>query len=215
MGFIEKYRSVAEFIYFVSNSFLVVGLFIAISQLKQLRKESDVRISREAKNLTLSLLERKLKEIGSSQDIIYGHDFYNEMPGFEGEINGFCKAKVNVKNNWLIVFESNDAIDFTSVIGNFLNELETLAQYILSGLVDEELSYKLEGELILNYINEYKLYIAVFRKSEEDKLYEHIIELNKIWSQKQAHDKLTNEHEKLASKLKSKIRPKSVGVIGK
>jgi hypothetical protein len=215
MSFIVEYRALAEFIYFVSNSFLAIGLFIAISQLKQLKKEASVRISRESTSITLSLLERKLKEIESAKDSVYSQDFWSEMPDFEGEIKGYFRSGVCAQNDWLTSLESDDAHSFVCAISDYLNELETLSQYILSGLVDEELSFKLQGPYIVKCIKEFEPYVAAYRDSEEDPLFEYIVKLYVKWSQMQELDHLKNEHMRLSKTLRSKVRPESVVTIGK
>lgn len=215
MEFIEKYRDLAEFIYFLSGPLLLGGLLVGMFQLRQFRNESLARFTRETINTSLSILDSKIREIASLEKKAFNCQEFLLLPEFEGEIKGYSANNIECTNEWLNIFNSEKCAEFYNLVMNVLNEIETLSQYIFSGITDEELCYQLEGSLILSYIDNLEVYMAAQRENEEDTLYENIIKLKRHWDEKSEHDIVSRKHRALSEAFKNLKRPSNIRVVGK
>lgn len=214
MEFIVEYRPYVEFFYLLSGPLMLIGVIVAIFQLYFHRKESKIRFNRETISASMNILNTKLKAIYSAVDELEKLDSYQEVPFFEGDIRGFNKDNVTCTNECFTKYNDEDNHDHKSGVINVINELETLSQYILSGILNEELCYKLEGSHILSFIEDYKHFIALERESDEDEFYQHLIKLYDLWFHKANHDKATKAHEKATEAIKKSKRPKALKIIG-
>ncbi|WP_085297595.1 DUF4760 domain-containing protein [Cognaticolwellia mytili] len=213
MEFITEYRGVAEFIYFLSGPLMLGGLVIAIFQLRQLKNDSNVKISRESMINSLSILERKRGEITKSHMKAFSNEGYATIPKFDGDEKALCRESSKCSKEWEDSFR-NSTIFFYLVVES-LNHLEVLSQYILSGVLDEEKCYELEGSSLLNYLTDFQPYFSVLRPNSESKVYTNLVTLYKLWKEKSEHDLLTSEHSKIQSKLSVSQRPHALKIIGK
>ena len=118
-------------------------------------------------------------------------------------------------NTWLEEFENEDNIDLQNAAIEYFNNFETLAQYILSGIADEELCYKLDGRYILELIQDDLAYLAAIRDDEPNTTYKTLEKLYRLWSEKSDHDKAQRELHDSAKKYNSFKRPRSLKVVGK
>ncbi|MCU1752176.1 hypothetical protein [Pseudomonas sp. 6D_7.1_Bac1] len=209
MEFIEKYRPYAEFAYFVSWPLILLGVAVAIYQLKAFKKEAKTRFQRETIAMSISILDRKLQSIEEYATNAFRESSYLDSPEFSGEIIGLSSAESTFNQEWLDWYESDDAIPFSHLVTLALNDMENFAHYIYSGITDEELCYKLEHNFILSNIEGFLPYIAHARDDEDHVVYESIARLYRDWSDKAAHDKTQKELKKIATKLKENKRPES------
>lgn len=215
MDFIDQYRPYVEFLYLLSGPLMLIGVIVAIIQLYFHRRESKIRFERETINSSINILDFKFKAIHNANDELEKLDSYNEVPFFEGEVKGLNKASVTCTNDFFTKYYDDDNHDHKTGVINVLNELETLSQYILSGVLDEELCYKLEGSHFLHYVEDYKHFIACERVIEEDECYAHLVKLYKLWSDKATHDNATKAHQKALHDVKQSKRPEPLKIIGK
>lgn len=214
MEFIEQYRPYVEFLYLLSGPLMFVGVIVAIIQLYTHRKETKVIFERETISSSLNILDTKLKGIYSACEELEKLESYQHIPVFEGEVRGLDKTKVTCTNDCLIKFYHEDYFDHLCGVTVILNELETLSQYILSGILNEELCYKLEGNHFLQYIEDYKPFIACERNSEEDPFCENLVKLYDLWSSKAAHDKAIRIHQRSLQEINKSKRPQPLKTIG-
>lgn len=214
MEFIVEYRPYVEFFYLLSGPLMFIGVIVAIVQLYFHRRESKIRFNRETITASMNILNTKLKAIHSATNELEELDSYHKVPFFEGEIRGFSKDNVTCTNECFTKFYDEDNKDHRSGVINVINELEALSQYILSGILNEELCYKLEGSHLLSFIEDYKHFIASERESDEDEFCEHLIKLYDLWSHKANHDKANKAHEKATEAIKKSKRPQALKIIG-
>lgn len=212
MEFVSKYKDIAEFVYFLSGPLLLIGLIIGIYQIKYLKRDLSIRVSRESMLLSVSIMEDKFKDIRRVISDVSKEHFILE---FNGEVNGFEISTIVDKDNWKEQYESDEYYEFRSSTKSCLNSLETLAQYIYSGICDEQLCYKLENTLFIDYVEYFQQYIAIARKNEDDPTYEHIIKLYYLWHKRLEHDNLSNDRNKINTKLSKVHKPNFLKVIGK
>ena len=213
MEFITEYRDVVEFIYFLSGPLMLGGLVIAIFQLRQLKNDSNVKISRESMINSLSILERKLSKISKAHMKSFYNEEYATLPKFDGNEEALCRESSKCSKEWEESFRNTTT--FFYLVVDSLNHLEVLSQYILSGVLDEEKCYELEGSSLLNYLSDFQPYFSVLRPNSESKIYNNLVTLYKLWKQKSEHDLLTSEHNKIQSKLSISQRPHALKIIGK
>lgn len=212
MEFVTKYRDIAEFVYFLSGPFLLIGLIIGIYQIKYLKRDLSIRVSRESMLLSVSMMEDKFKDISR---VINNASSNHLILEFDGEVNGFDMSTIVDKGNWKDQYYSDKYYEFNSSIKSCLSSLETLAQYIFSGICDEQLCYKLENTQFINYVEYFQQYIAIARKNEDDPIYEHIVKLYYLWHKRLEHDNLSNERNKINTKLTKVHKPNFLKVMGK
>ena len=214
MDFIAQYKPLVEFLYLLSGPLMLLGLLIAILQLIFYRREAKDRFERETIINSMNILHSKLKDICKHISELKNLDSYHDVPEFEGEIKSLHRAGINCTNECLAKYNDDDNYEYYNIICDILNELETLSQYVLSGITNEELCYKLEGANYLEIVEDYKPFLAFEIEKEDDVFYENLKTLYQLWSEKRSHDITFNEHKKLSSNLKSFKRPKSLKVVG-
>lgn len=214
MEFISKYKDIAEFVYYLSGPLMLLGVVVGIYHIKHLKRDISIRISRESTLLSVSVMEKKFNELSDFIDAAFNDDKYPDRPYFEGEVTGFHRATINCTNDFIKDMESGDHIKFENSISSCLCCLETLAQYINSGICDEERCYKLEGPLFVSYVEYFRAFIALDRKDADDHLYENIVSLYKLWTARLEHDNLLKKSNEINNKLKNIQKPNSLKIIG-
>jgi len=213
--FITKYKDIAEFIYFLSGPLMLIGLVIGLYQLKYLKKDISVRVSRESILLSVSIMEDKFKELNKHTEKAFNDDHFPDRPFFEGKVAGFHRSTIESENDFLSQMESMEHSEFVNSIYDCLGSLETLAQYINSGVCDEEKCYRLEGPLFISHVDDLREFIAFERKNEDDNLYENIVSLYQLWAARLEHDNLLKKSNEINTKLKYSRKPRALKVIGK
>lgn len=214
MDFIERYRPIAEFIYFVSGPLVLIGVIATFLQLLAFKKDSITRFKRETIITTMDILERKLVQISEHYGDAFSYPSYPESPQPNVEITGHSSKHNTFNPDWIAWYTHEDNLDFYNNISNTLNDLESLAQYIYSGVTDEEMCFKLEHTSVIYYINELLPYIVQSRSDDEDHMYENIVRLHKEWTAKLHHDKTRKELIRTTEALNANPRPKSEKPIG-
>lgn len=215
MEFVTKYKDIAEFVYYLSGPLMLIGLVIGLYQLKYLKKDIATRVSRESTLLSVSIMEDKFKELSKLVLVAFNNEKFPYIPEFEGNVSGFIKSDIDCENDWLQEMESGQHSDFEQAVTDCLCCLETMAQYINTGICDDEKCYKLEGPLFIHYVDDLKEHIAFDRENKDDKLYENIISLYQLWSNRLNHDKLLKKRTEINSELIATKRPRALKVIGK
>ncbi len=99
--FIQKYKDLAEFIYFLTGPLMLVGVIVAIVQLYFYNRDMKTKIERESLQLSLATLERKFTEIDTAQSKAFKYESDAEIPSFEGEVKGFSRELIECENDWL------------------------------------------------------------------------------------------------------------------
>ncbi|MHA2815067.1 DUF4760 domain-containing protein [Vibrio campbellii] len=207
--FISKYKDLAEFIYYLTGPLTLIGVVVAMVQLYFYRQDMKIKIKRESLQLSLATLERKFAEIDAAETKAFECDDYDDFPVFEGEIKGLRRDLIYCSNDWLEKMDEDDAPDFTYKMMLCLNHLETLSQYILSGICDENQCFKLEGPLFLSYVENLKEFIAHARTEGNETSYENIVTLYDMWTLKANESELIRQKITIEQQLnKSKIYKK-------
>ncbi|GFM80324.1 hypothetical protein PSCICN_10160 [Pseudomonas cichorii] len=214
MEFIEKYKDLAEFIYYLSGPLILLGLIIALLQLKAFKNESSIRFKRETIATTLTILEQKLDQIEDSYNACFEDELAEEMPEAKHPKLGFSKNSSQFDQDWLDWYTHDDQVVFFNRVTDTLNAIETLSQYIFSGITDEELCYKLDHIRAMHYIEVTREYWAESRAEDDSHLYEGIYSLYILWGQKMQHDKSQKELVLAANNARSKPRPKPRLILG-
>lgn len=213
MEFVAKYRTVAEFAYFLSWPLLILGVAVGIFQLREFKKEALTRFRRESTLLSLEISERKIKSI---IDLAYQFGCLSDQhaPVMVNKLtksSDFDEKEVSLWNEWYDNDENNEAVNFSIDV---LNELEAFAHYINSGIVDEELCYQLQWAPVLTNIELFYNYLSFFQLRGGEHVYEHVLLLHNSWSQKSKYDATMKAHHKLGNELKNTTRPEKKRPIG-
>lgn len=210
---ITEYRPLAEFVYFVSSPLLIIGVCATFLQLREFKKDSRTRFKRETIASTMDVLERKLTLISDNYCNAFSDPCYACSPP-PLQTTGYSSANNTFDPEWLEWYISDERIEFRNKITDTLNNLESLAQYIYSGLTDEEMCFKLEHSVVIHYINELMPYIAQSREHDDDHLFESIVKLHADWTKKLDYDKTLKAQIKSNQILASNPRPRSEKPIG-
>lgn len=212
MEFIIEYRPLAEFVYFLSWPVALIAASIGIYQIKNFRKEAQVRFRRETVSITLEILDRKIKSLINLSHNALQRDI-SDAPAFEHRFEGFNKEQIHCNPQWLQWYESDESLDFRNDVIDTLNEFDTLANYIYSGILDEDLCYSLESDYILHQLETFKPYIALLIQDKNSRLYANLVKLYCNWTDRFLHDKTKKEHDKLSKTLAEKPKPPTQKII--
>lgn len=215
MEFIANFRDLAEFIYFLTGPFLVIGVVIAIFQLKAFRSEATTRFSRESIQISLSLLDRKLSDINKMQVNVWSVQKKHNIGWFNGRVDDLNKDGISQDIQWINWMNSEESREISDLVFELLNEVENFTHYIYSGLVDEQLCFELEGSRVLKFIDFNKQYIAYARESNSDTTYNGIVRLYEEWSAKEKHTKLISARNHINNKIDDTKLPQPVDIIGR
>jgi len=227
MNFINEYKNLVEFIYFISGPLMFLGIIIAIRQLHFIKKEANQRFTRETILISLNMLDKKTEHLSKLQDLLWDAEANAEAetkedaqenepaPEFDGKIDTIYIGGINNSDNWLSWLQTDEAYDVLYNAITLCNELESISHYIYSGIIDEEMCFNLQGNLIISYIESNLHYIAQSRKTHESSTYEGIIKLYSDWHNKIKRDTLVKKHKKLSQEIKDTPKPTNVKVIGK
>lgn len=210
----KEIKDVAEFIYYLSWPVVIFGIRATWLQLKAFNQETKTRFKRESIMTSIEVLERKLDQIETSYLNAFEHSSTADTPEHNISFIGYSKASNTIPQSWLDWYENNDQIKFKNHITDSLNHMETLSQYIFSGVADEDMCYKLEHTMILGLINDMMIYLVESRSSEDDMLYEGIVNLHQSWTARLHHDTSLKELTKAQQNFSARTRPKSKPVLG-
>lgn len=214
MEFFTEYRPLFEFIYFLSGPLMLVGIIVAIIQLMAYREETKNRFERETVVNSINILDSKLRSIFKLTGDLYDFEKFQNIPEYTGDVSSFHKLGVDCASECLIEFDKIDNADSYNAVIKLLNEMDTFSQYVCSGIVNEELCYRLEHSAFLSYVNSFKHYIAFLRESDNDASFKSLVDLYNLWSEKSSHDIAAKRAQEAAVESNSKSRPKPLEVIG-
>jgi len=214
MEFIEKYKDVAEFVYYLTGPFLLIGLVVAIAQLYVFRKEAVIRFSRETINNSISILERKVKELRDAQDELWEVEKELDFPSYDGELSELSKNGFGESCEWLARLHHDDCMEIVNSATQLCNEIEVFAHYVFSGITDEDMCFDLQGTLFLAYMEDNKHYLAALRENGDDETYKSAVKLYELWSIKNEHNTALKEFSRSYHKLKGQKRPCAKKPIG-
>ncbi|PHN79927.1 DUF4760 domain-containing protein [Pseudomonas syringae] len=214
MELVSKYKDLAEFIYYLSGPFMLVGLAIGLLQLRAFKTESETRFKRETIITTLTILEQKIDAIDKFHEIAFGHESFDEMPEETYKHLGFSKSSSQFNPEWLAWYQHENQIDFQNAMTNALNSLEGLASYIFSGVTDEELCYKIDHHRVMYYIKTTQVYWAEARDDDDNHIYEGIHNLYKLWQQRMLHEDGQKELKAAKTKVSASPKPQSQNIYG-
>lgn len=209
----ELFKEVLIILYYISNIFLVIGVFIAISQLKLQKKVTQTANKREAINKSIEYLN------------IYA----TECIPISSEIAECLKENGIDNNTWKISkdFRFNDkfkkdkgflvkyirSLNGTEPI-DLLNKLEVLSTAFNSGLADERLAFNPLSKIYCNTIrNLYPLICILKDNDDSDEGYSNIIKLYGIWEDRRNKIKIEKELDDLIKKM-STIEDKGIEYLG-
>ncbi|MNJ49260.1 hypothetical protein D3C77_444790 [compost metagenome] len=213
MEFITTYRPYAEFAYFLSWPLLLATVIVALLQIKAFKEEARTRFKREIIAASISVLESKLLSIANHYERAHNDECESTPPDFKGDIVDVKYSTSFFDSEWLEWYENHSEAKFRNSINSTINEIEILANYIYSGITDEELCYKLERHSILGYIQDLLPYIAFARTDDRLVVYENTVKLYIDWSNKVEHDKSQNQLKAIEEQLQKQKRPDSVKSI--
>ncbi|MGE7815908.1 DUF4760 domain-containing protein [Pseudomonas sivasensis] len=207
-------KEIAEFIYYLSWPVVIFGIRAAWLQLKAFNDESTTRFKRESIITSIEILEKKSDQINASFCKAFELESLAGAPKHLLPIIGYSSTHNTFSEEWKKWYYAEDQIEFSNHITDSLNHLETLSQYVFSGVADEEMCYKFECAPILKFINEMMLYIAEARTDDDDPLYEGIVNLHKTWTARLHHDTSQKELVKAKQNAGAQKAPKAIPVLG-
>lgn len=193
---------------------MTIGIIVAISQLKASKKEALTRFKRETVVATLDILERKMVQTSSITETVFNHPSFLKAPAIDKNALKTSRANSTFNEEWLEWYVDYEQVEFVNLMADLLNQYELLAQYIFSGIMDEDLCYNMQGDHIIRSLEIIKEFWVEARKTEEDKTGEHIAMLYTRWSSRLEHDEHLKAHSALSTKLKSRTPTKSTKIIG-
>lgn len=207
-------KEIAEFIYYLSWPVVIFGIRAAWLQLKAANDESTIRFKRESIITSIEILERKMDQINASYCKAFELESAAEEPKHSSAIIGYSSTHNIFSEEWKEWYRDDDQVEFSNHITDSLNHLETLSQYVFSGVADEEMCYRLECAPVLKFINDMMFFLVEARTADDDPLYEGIVNLHQTWTARLHHDASQKELIKAQQNAVAKKAPKSQPVLG-
>lgn len=210
----KEIKEIAEFIYYLSWPVVIIGIRAAWLQLKASNDESATRFKRESIIISIEILEKKMDQINTSYCKAFELEVAADEPEHPDTFIGYSSVHNVFPDEWKKWYYDLDQADFSNHITDSLNHLETLSQYVFSGVADEDMCYKLESTPILKLINSMMLYLVEARTSDDDPLYEGIVNLHQTWTARLHHDTSQKELIKAQQNAVARKAPERVPVLG-
>ena len=180
MNYLLQHKAIIEILYLLSGPIMIIGVFIAIIQLRIIKNDISTKYKRESIKETLYIFENKIQKIESLRTILGDAENKEEIEETPPFCNSFSQTDFPENDPWLEKFIAsyetyNAAIDV-------MNEVELMVHYITSGIADEDLAFSLQGKYLIKTINNLRCYISALRHEDNKGLYEQVICLYDKWS---------------------------------
>ena len=214
MNFLIENKDYIEVIYFLSGPLLLIGLLITLWQIILFKKDSYIRYQRESLKETLAIFDRKIALVESLKVKLWKAEEDESVPDLDKSyVENFEIVESEDSEAWI------DAINNSEMVYNYsidlLNELDTLAQFIVSGLANAEFAYKNNASYFIQVVNDFEHYIGLHTINEESKdAYQSVIELYQRWYARKKKEKLLLQHKQASEEIKKIIIPPEIKNIG-
>jgi hypothetical protein len=207
------FKEVLEIIYYLASVGLLIGVLIALKQLKLMKKDfqtTNHRASIEKSMEYLNLFATEfIPKAGSTISSIRNKNvqFYKGPINKEFRFDNNCSlASKYIKSNLDAAYEC-DAV-------SILNRFEYFSAAFVSGLANEELAFNPLAKLYCNYIEDLYIVLCSLRKDEDGYAFDYTVELYNIWKSRLEKNALEKKRSKLDDEM-SKIQEKRINYIGR
>lgn len=212
--FINQYRPYIEFAYLISGPAMLMSIIIGMMQLRELRKESRVKIERESIKLSIEVLAKTNEQIINFRSATLESERDSEMIPFLGSYDANFLIDREANKAWLEKFDSDECIDLYNNSMFLFNCIEGLAHYLNSGVIDDEFCYKLESSSILGLIDECGKYMAA-HVTLQSEVYSEAITLIQRWRGMQNKSLIHEKKSALAKEEENVKNIQPISVLGK
>ena len=194
--FYKTFRASLEILYFLSGTVLAILAYSVFEQIKVGRenltltkKENETRSKHETGILTLyscdnfseriitmcAVIDREMKNAGIqkySGSVAESFVFDDQCLAWTQELQKLDNTVTNINRSNRIKYEEQVVV--------FLNSLETFALRFTEKFCDEELAFKVHGQVYCDYVSMFYPLIAKYRR-DDPRSYDPIVELFCIW----------------------------------
>lgn len=184
LDFLEAHKAQLEVIYLLSAPLMLVGVVVAWFQLMLLRRDLKAKYRRDSIKEVFKSLKTVSQIVNASlalENSLQKDGLWEKTP----KVQGFDFSCFSVDCEWRHSFLRSES---ANVAIDLFNELEMLAQRILSGITDERYAYTTQGVFFLKLVDKHRAELAAHRISEQAEFFEAIVELYKMWSHRRERE---------------------------
>lgn len=212
MEYLISNRPIIEIFYLLSGPLALIGIGVGLFQVYILKRELHLKYRRESIKETLMAFERIAPLIDQKYLDLANAHVERSIPVYDKELDTFDYDGFPDNCAWLAQVENDNF--FADISIALLNHIESLAQIVLSGLVDEDFAYETNGFYFINLVEDLRVYIAANRDGKNRFAYSSTIRLYDRWSVRNKNEGLLQQHIKLTAELGKIPKTKIIKPIG-
>jgi hypothetical protein len=175
MGVVATIRPVLEFASFTATVTLALGVIVAWRQLRHIRKDSNIRVLREAKQQAIAASEEYMRAFCEHE--CFTEKFVNIHPVYDGDIGDFMFSGMDRKGQ-----DSGLKKMGIDAYRPAFNHLEAIASRFTTGIADENTGFSIIGRSYCATVEDNYDFIAGCRDVDDTAPYwKNIVELYSWW----------------------------------
>lgn len=194
-GFITVWRPLVEFLYFLAQILLATGLVLAYRQLSAVKQDSLLRIKRTAAEKAIEACDRYVSTCMPLIDAFYLACKEKKLASYRGPIGDFSEGSITLAQRRM----ATARIELTSP--EFLNHLELVAAFFVSGVGDEAVAFPVIGHSFCDNIQRHYDLICLCRDGSSPDAYPNMIKLYNTWMPRKMKGDLASEKARLEKSI--------------
>jgi hypothetical protein len=215
MEIYDSSKSLIENLNYLSGPILAIVGFAAIIQIRLAKKAIVISSQRQAAELATRQIDFYSKEIIPLQEEFNKIEKEKQIDRITIDFTEFTEEYIEKtigKEKKEAIYDQRYKVMIP--ILRVLNSLEAFSTYFTKRVADEEIAYSAVGRTFCATIEEHHFDISLILGSEhEDKAYQNLISLYRLWSARIKKEQLSLQKEKILTELEA-IKDTKINPIG-
>jgi len=193
---------------------VLISLIVAVIQISLAKKTLNISSKRDAAKLAAGQIEVYVTRVIPLQNKLYRVETSLKINKVKIEVGEFQFSTVEDKLGALKYKEAlTERLKVMSHSLNVINAMEAFSVYFTKGVADEEIAFSSVGQTFVHSVEDLYFDIATCVANDQDKAFQNLIQLYKIWSKRLEKHRLIRNHKVLSEQLQA-IEDISIGPIG-
>jgi hypothetical protein len=181
--FLSEWRPLAEFAYFLSGILLLAGVGLAYSQLRAVKKDSALRITRVASEKAIEAADLYYSKYLPLANTFYLLRNQKNLGTYGGPIGNFSKESISTNELPAALARFGEM-----TWGDHLNQLELLSASLVSGVGDQEVAFSIIGRSFCSAVEEHYDIISLCRRHSSQPYFRYVVQLYGMWKGRLGED---------------------------
>jgi hypothetical protein len=214
MELIDKSKSILENAYFVSGILILVTVVVGIVQVILAKRTLKINSRREAAKLAAEQIEIYMIRVIPLHNKLFYAEAEHKVKSVKLNVSEFTiKALIEAMGEESYKAAVKDRIKLVTYTLNVINSMEAFSVYFTKGVADEEIAFSAVGQTFVKSVESMYFDIASCINDSDDKSFQNLVQLYKLWSERFKKGKLLKDYKSLEEQLRS-IEDVTIGPIG-